>query len=75
MSQENVEVVRRVFEVFNQGGVVAALAYRGATDAAAFETFVERHLCPALRAGDVVILDRLSAHLGRPVREAVDGAS
>lgn len=56
------------------GGVVAALAYRGATDAAAFETFVERHPCPALRRGDVVMMDRLAAHMGPAVRQAVEAA-
>jgi transposase len=52
--------------------VVAALAYEGGTDAPVFETFVERDLCPLLRKGDVVILDRLGAHLGRAVREAIE---
>jgi transposase len=52
-------------------GVVAALAYSGATDAAAFETFVERDLCPALRRGDVVMMDRLAAHMGPAVRQAI----
>ena len=52
-------------------GVVAALTYAGATDAAAFATFVEEVLGPRLRSGDVVVLDNLSAHKGERVRQAV----
>jgi len=54
--------------------VTAALAYAGATDAPAFETFVGLSLCPTLRAGDVVIMDRLAAHMGAAVRAAIEGA-
>jgi transposase len=44
------------------GGVGACLAFDGATDAAAFETYVEECLVPTLKPGDVVILDNLSCH-------------
>jgi transposase len=44
------------------GGVGACLAFDGATDSAAFETYLERCLVPTLRPGDVVILDNLSCH-------------
>jgi transposase len=44
------------------GGVGACLAFDGATDAAAFETYVERCLAPTLRPGDVVVMDNLSCH-------------
>jgi transposase len=53
-------------------GVVAALTYPGATDAAAFATFVEEVLGPQLRTGDVVVLDNLSAHKTERVRQAVE---
>jgi transposase len=53
-------------------GVVAALAHGGATDALSFQSFVEDNLCPALRKGDVVMMDRLGAHRGPQVREAVE---
>ena len=43
-------------------GVGACLAFDGATDSAAFETYLERCLAPTLRPGDVVILDNLSCH-------------
>ena len=54
-------------------GVVAALAYPGATDADAFATFAAAVLGPALRPGDVVVLDNLAAHKDARVRHAVEG--
>lgn len=44
------------------GGVGACLAFDGATDSAAFETYLERCLAPTLRPGDVVVMDNLSCH-------------
>src|SRR5438874_13000878 len=41
------------------GGVLAAWAFAGATDAAGFQTYAEAVLAPELRAGDVVIWDNL----------------
>lgn len=43
-------------------GVGACLAFDGATDSAAFETYVERCLVPTLRPGDIVVMDNLSCH-------------
>jgi transposase len=44
------------------GGVGPCLAFDGATDAACFETDVERCLAPSLRASDIVVMDNLSCH-------------
>ena len=44
------------------GEVGACLAFNGATDAAAFETYVKECLVPTLKPGDVVILDNLACH-------------
>jgi transposase len=61
--------------------IIAALGYRGvkapwvldgAMDAAAFETYVQHVLAPTLRAGDIVLMDNLSAHKGQPVRELIE---
>jgi transposase len=52
-------------------GVAASLAFQGATDEAAFLTFVKRVLVPALRPGDIVVLDRLSVHRVRAVARAI----
>lgn len=43
-------------------GVGACLAFDGATDTAAFATYVERCLAPTLRPGDIVIRDNLASH-------------
>jgi transposase len=55
-------------------GVAAPLVVEGATDGALFEAWVERALAPALRPGQVVVLDNLGAHKGDRVRELVEGA-
>jgi len=43
-------------------GVGACLAFDGATDSAAFETYVGQCLAPTLRPGDVVVMDNLACH-------------
>ena len=44
----------------------------GATTAKVFEAYVEQALAPALRPGQVVVLDNLNAHKGERVRELVE---
>ena len=46
----------------------------GPINRAAFETYVEKVLVPALRPGDVVILDNLSSHKGARVRALIEAA-
>lgn len=55
-------------------GIAAPLVVAGATDAAVFETYVERALAPTLRPGQTLVLDNLSAHKGERVRELVEAA-
>jgi transposase len=55
-------------------GVVAPLAFPGATDTPAFESYVEQALAPQLRPGDVVIWDNLKPHQAAGARHAVEGA-
>jgi transposase len=55
-------------------GVTAPMILEGATDAAAFEAYVERALAPQLRRGDVVIWDDLKPHQARAAVEAVERA-
>lgn len=58
-------------------GVVAPLVFEGATDEAAFRTYVEEVLVPVLRPGDLVVLDNLAAHrvgwVARRIRKAGAG--
>ena len=56
------------------GGVWAAWAFAGATDAAGFQTYAEAVLAPELRAGDVVIWDNLKPHKSEEAIEAVEAA-
>jgi transposase len=53
-------------------GVVASLAFPGATDQPAFETFVEKVLVPALHEGDVVVWDNMSAHKSAAAKSAIE---
>jgi transposase len=55
-------------------GVRAPLAFPGGTTAAAFQSYVDGVLVPALREGDVVVFDNLAAHLRPAVREAIERA-
>jgi transposase len=43
------------------------MVVEGATDTKAFESYVEHFLCPELKAGQVVIMDNLSAHKGERI--------
>jgi transposase len=58
------------------GGVPesACLAFDGATDAAAFETYVERCLAPALRPGDIVVMGNLACHKSAEVERLIAAA-
>jgi transposase len=58
------------------GGVPepACLAFVGATDAMAFETYAEGCLAPALRPGDIVIMDNLGSHKRPPPIAAIEAA-
>ena len=53
-------------------GMGPALAVEGATTATVFEAYVEEVLVPSLRAGQIVVMDNLSAHKGECIRELVE---
>ena len=44
------------------GGVEATMSIPGAVDTLVFDAYVERVLRPLIRAGDVIVLDNLTAH-------------
>jgi transposase len=54
------------------GGMGETLAIEGSTDQEVFETYVEKALAPTLKAGQVVIMDNLSAHKPARVRELIE---
>ncbi len=43
-------------------GLIAPLRLMGSMTADVFEAYIEQFVCPELRAGDIVIVDNLSAH-------------
>jgi transposase len=51
-----------VLAALDHRGIRAALLIEGATDGEVFRHFVQRVLLPALRLGDIVVWDNLSAH-------------
>jgi transposase len=55
-------------------GVMAPLAFEGATDTPAFQTYVAQVLAPQLQPGDVVIWDNLKPHQNAEVRHLIEQA-
>jgi transposase len=55
-------------------GIGAAMSVEGATDGAAFETYVKHFLAPTLRRGQIVVMDNLQVHKMKRVRDLVEGA-
>ena len=53
-------------------GVRCSAAVDGAVNRDVFEAFVDQVLCPALAAGDVVVLDNLSSHKGARAKALVE---
>jgi transposase len=55
-----------------EGAMGESMTVEGATDALAFEAYVEHFLAPSLCTGQVVVLDGLGAHRTEKVRELVE---
>jgi transposase len=53
-------------------GMGEAMCIRGATDAKAFEIYVEHFLAPTLSKEQVVVLDGLGAHRPQRIRELIE---
>jgi transposase len=53
-------------------GLGPSMAVEGATTACVFEAYVEYFLTPALRPGQVVVMDNLGAHRPKRVRELIE---
>ena len=54
-------------------GLVAPLVIDGAMNGELFRAYVRQHLAPALRPGDLVVMDNLASHKVAGVSEAVRG--
>jgi transposase len=55
-------------------GLTCPLVIDGAVNGDLFVAYVEQHLVPTLRAGDIVVMDNLSSHKRVAVRRAIEGA-
>ena len=53
-------------------GMGESMCIEGATDAVAFETYVEHFLAPSLTEGQVVVMDNLGAHRPQKIRELIE---
>ena len=58
--------------VIGLNGVEAPMVLEGAMDTLAFETYIQTQVCPTLSPGDIVVMDNLSAHKSRRVRELIE---
>lgn len=55
-------------------GMIATMTIEEATDADIFLAYLDQVLCPALKPGDVVVMDNLSAHKVDGVRQQIEAA-
>jgi len=55
-------------------GMIATMTVEAATDREIFLAYLEEVLCPKLRPGDVVVMDNLSSHKVKGVRERIEAA-
>lgn len=55
-------------------GFVAPPTVEGGIDGASFRAWVEQHLAPILKVGDIVVMDNLSSHKVPGVRAAIETA-
>jgi transposase len=53
-------------------GMGSSLAVEGATTSRVFETYVEKVLIPSLEPGQIVVMDNLSAHRPKRIRELIE---
>ena len=53
-------------------GMGEAMCFEGSTDSLVFELYVEHFLAPALKEGQVVVMDNLGAHQPKRIRELIE---
>jgi len=63
-----------VLAAITTAGVLCASSIDAATDGCVFRTFIDDVLVPTLRPGMVVVMDNLSAHKVKGVRESIEEA-
>ena len=55
-------------------GIMASMTIEEAKDGDIFLAYVEHILCPALKPGDVVVMDNLSSHKIKGVQQLIEKA-
>jgi transposase len=53
-------------------GIRAAMSFEGAMNGRVFRVFIGKVLAPTLKAGDVVVMDNLSAHKVKGIKETIE---
>ena len=61
-----------ILAALTPAGLLAPMVVEGGTTIEVFLTFLEHCLCPALRPGQVVLLDNLRVHKNRAVTERIE---
>jgi transposase len=56
-----------------EGGIGPSLSIEGSSDTESFGLYLREVLCPALRPGQIVVMDNLSVHKSAWARELVEG--
>jgi hypothetical protein len=54
-------------------GMGPSLAVKGATTAGVLEAYIKEVLLPNLRAGQIVVMDNLGAHIPKRIRDLIEG--
>jgi transposase len=66
---KNYREQRCVISSMSLEGVAAVFIIEGAVDTTAFDVYVERVLRPTMKAGDIFVLDNLTAHHASQIEE------
>ena len=66
--------IMTIIGAMSLGGIIASMTIEEATDGDIFQAYVEHILCPALKPGDVVVMDNLSSHKIKGVRQLIEKA-
>jgi len=64
--------IMTIIGAMSLGGIIASMTIEEATDGDIFLAYVEHILCPALKPGDVVVMDNLSSHKIKGVRQLIE---
>ena len=61
-----------ILAALSSEGLAGTMTVEGATNKEVFWTYLDRVLCPALRPGQIVVMDNLAAHKNEQVREKIE---